>query len=182
MLTYYSNVWHQQLRRVAAAPGSVIFASLPTSIRKSKSLPGRLFRRYFLIFGSFFVSGIIHSSGTYNVTRALHLPISTGGDLYFYLLQCAGIMGEDLICHLLAVDDRLNQPSALRRILGYAVTAVFYTWSRVLYKAIPIATAQGYFDDRGPLFASLKHMADGAYAVPGNWVSLGYSYISASRS
>ncbi|RDL32626.1 uncharacterized protein BP5553_09082 [Venustampulla echinocandica] len=176
----WGNVWHQQLRRVAAAPGAFVLAYLPLSIRKSNSLPGRLFRRYFLVFGSFFISGVIHSCGTYNVTRALNLPISTGGDLYFYLLQCAGILGEDLICHLLGVDDRLNQPSTLRRTLGYTATAAFYVWSRVAYKGIPISMAQGYKDDRGLLFAALKHMADGAYAVPGNWFRFGYEFFESS--
>ena len=167
-----SYTWHQQMRRKTGAPGAYLITFFPRSILSSRSLPSRLLKRYFLVLMSFLVSGLIHACGTYNVTRALRLPISDGGELPYFMIQGIAIMVEDLGCWTLGIDDQKKRlPSSLRRWVGYMVTASWYIWSRVTLKAVPLALAHGIHDRRGELFAAVELVDRGAVAVPGNFVA-----------
>ncbi|OQE41367.1 hypothetical protein PENCOP_c005G06543 [Penicillium coprophilum] len=71
---FWGYTRHQQLRRQAGAPGECFISLLPNSVRTSKLTIVRLGRWYFLLLMSFFVSGLIHACGSYQVTRALGRP------------------------------------------------------------------------------------------------------------
>lgn len=151
----------------------MILSLAPSPLLKSKSRPARLAKRYFLVMASFFFSGAIHAVGSYNVTRAIGLPPSDGGELTYFLVQGAAVIVEDLICWLLCINDQTAQPpTVLRRWLGYMATAHWYIWSRVALKVVPLAVAHGIRDDRGPLFAAVQLVERGALAVPGNFVAM----------
>lgn len=180
---FWGYTWHQQMRRTTSAPGAYLLSLLPYSFQKSQALPYRLLKRYFLIFAAFFVSGLIHAAGSYNVTRALNLPLSDGGEIKYFLLQGLAIMMEDFILWILGVDDRskaktssngpsLEGPSGFRVATGYLYTASFYIFTRVMYKAVPLAIAHGIRDQRGELFAAVELVRRGAVAVPGNFVTV----------
>lgn len=128
---------------------------------------------------AFLVSGLIHASGSYNVTRARSLPLSTGGELKYFLLQGVALTVEDLACWTLGIDDQAGRPpTPTRRWLGYAITGIWYIWSRVALKAVPLAVAHGIRNERGPLFAALELVERGAVAVPGNFVAGGVRYFT----
>ena len=83
-------------------------------------------------------------------------------------------MLEDFSCWTLGINDQSAQPpTQLRRWLGYAVTTTFHVYSRVEWKAVPLARAHGFVDGRGELYAALRAMEVGASAVPGNFVRWG---------
>lgn len=164
--------WHQQLRRTVGSPARALLSLLPFSLLASKSRPARLFRRYFLILLSFFVSGCIHACGSISVTRAKGYPVSDGGEMTYFLLQGVALTIEDLALWVLGVDDQAKQrPSSLRRWVGYGVTSTWYIWSRVTLKVVPLAFAHGFRDERGSLFEALALVERGAIAVPGNFVA-----------
>ncbi|KAF4636568.1 hypothetical protein G7Y89_g1540 [Cudoniella acicularis] len=153
-------------------------------------LPIRLFKRYAHLLLTFFISGAIHSCGTFNISRSpalsQHVPFSpiagTDIDLYFYLLQGVGIMLEDFTCWTLGINDQSAQPpTQLRRWLGYAVAITFHIYTRVVWKAVPLARAHGFVDGRGEVYAALSAMEVGASAVPGNFVRLGVEQWMGSR-
>ena len=163
--------WHQQLRRITGTPGACILAHMPKSFQRSQGRIVRLMRRYSLLLFSFFVSGMIHASGSYTVTRLTHRPLSDGGEIAFFLLQGVAIAIEDTFSWALAIDDN-QPPSKSRRWIGYSTTATWYIWTRVTLKYIPLASAMGVRDDRGELFAAVRLMRLGAEAVPGNFVAV----------
>jgi len=167
-----SIAWHQQLRRITGTPGAELLSAAPTYIRSSKDQLPRLFRRYYLVFASFLISALIHSIGSYVVTRARGLPLSDGAEFKFFLLHGAALIVEDFVCYLLGVNDqdKTKPPSTKRKWIGYAVTLCWWTYSRVALKAIPLAVAHGLQDERGPLFAALKHTEEAATSMPGNFV------------
>ena len=78
--------WHQQLRRSVGAPGALLLTLAPHSFRTSKSYIARLARRYFLVISSFITSGIVHASGSWATSRSQDLPLSDGGELWYFLL------------------------------------------------------------------------------------------------
>jgi Membrane bound O-acyl transferase family len=167
--------WHQQLRRTTGVPGSYLLSLMPRPFHQSHALPARLLKRYLLVFASFIVSGFIHACGSYNVTRALNLPISDGGELKYFMLQGVALMVEDFGCWLLGIDDRVA-PTRMRRWLGYTVTATWYIWSRVVLRAVPMLVVHGIHDKRGPLFSAVEIVERGAVAVPGNFVTAAISH------
>ncbi|KAJ5951554.1 uncharacterized protein N7479_009967 [Penicillium vulpinum] len=146
---FWGHTWHQQLRRQAGAPGEYLISMLPDSMMTSKWTPVRLARRYSLLLMSFFVSGLIHACGTYQVTRALGLPLSDGGEIKYFLLQGVAIIAEDLGCWILGVDDRGTKPGGMRLWVGYATTLSWYVCSRVHLKGVPIALGMGIRHGRG---------------------------------
>lgn len=169
---FWGYTWHQQMRRTTSIPGVYLLSLLPLSFQKSRALLPRLLKRYFLLFAAFFVSGLIHAAGSYNVTRALGLPLSDGGEIGYFLLQGFAIMVEDFVLWALRVDCRTGAPSRAWRILGYLSTITFYILTRVKFKAIPLAAAHGIQDERGELFAALELVRRGLVAVPGNFATV----------
>jgi Membrane bound O-acyl transferase family len=177
LLGYLTNTpprtsWHQQLRRITSTPGAKLLSLTPLSFQHSKSPWARLPRRYFLILSSFIISGAIHTVGSYNVTRSLGIPLSDGGEFAYYLAQGVAIIVEDFVLWLLGIDDQVQQPpSTLRRTIGYATTAFWYSWSRVALKSLPVTTAHGIHDERGQLYVAVRLIELSALAVPGNFVA-----------
>ena len=167
---FWGHTWHQQMRRTTSAPGVYLLSLLPSSFQKSRALLPRLLKRYFLLFAAFLVSGLIHAAGSYNVTRALGLPRSDGGEIGYFLLQGFAIMAEDFVLWALRVDCRTGAPSRTRRVLGYISVILCYIFARVKFKAVPLAAAHGIYDERGELFAALELVRRGLVAVPGNFV------------
>ncbi|CAI7639391.1 unnamed protein product [Penicillium glandicola] len=175
---FWGHTWHQQLRRQAGAPGAYLISLLPESVRTSKRKSVRLGRRYSLLLMSFIVSGLVHACGSYQVTRALGLPLSDGGEMKYFLLQGMAIIAEDLGCWALCIDDRAGtKPGEMRRWMGYATTLSWYVWSRVQLKGVPLALGMGIQDERGDLFAALDFVQQSAVAVPGNFVAMAWELI-----
>ncbi|CAP92705.1 hypothetical protein E8E15_002425 [Penicillium rubens] len=174
---FWGYTWHQQLRRQAGAPGAYLISLLPDSVTTSKQTSVRLARRYSLLMMSFVISGLIHACGTYQVTRALGLPLSDGGEMKYFTLQGMAIIAEDFGCWVLGIDDRGTQPGVMRRWMGYAITLSWYVWSRVQLKGVPVALAMGIEDERGDLFAALELVRLSAAAVPGNFVATAWELI-----
>lgn len=172
---FWGNTWHQQIRRNASAPGAFLVSLAPRWVQESRARPLRLFRRYFLLLGTFLVSGLIHAAGGYNVSRANRLPISDGGEIKYFLLQGAAIMVEDLLMWVLGADGARplwDSPTSftITRLAGFIYTATFYMYTRVRFKCVPLTVAHGIQDDRGDLFAAVELVRRGAVAVPGNFV------------
>ncbi|RMZ77833.1 hypothetical protein DV737_g4174, partial [Chaetothyriales sp. CBS 132003] len=173
---FWGYTWHQQLRRMASAPGAYLLSLLPVKVQRSNELPIRLARRYGLVIASFLVSGLIHAAGSYNVTRATGLPISDGGEIRYFVMQGVAIIADDGVLWALGVDYRKGKREDgrwMRKLLGYLVTATWYIYTRVWFKAVPLAIAHGIRDDngRGDLFAAVELVRRGALAVPGNFVT-----------
>lgn len=171
---FWGYTWHQQMRRTTSAPGVYVLSLLPLSFQKSRALLPRLLKRYFLLFAAFLVSGLIYAGGNHNVTRALGLPRSNGGEVGYFLLQGFAIMTEDLVLWALRVDCRTGAPSRKWRVLGYISVAVFYVFTRVRFKAVPLAAVHGIYDERGELFAALELVRRCLVAVPGNFVRVAF--------
>lgn len=176
---FWGYTWHQQMRRTTSAPGVFLLSLLPLSFQKSRALLPRLLKRYFLIFSAFLVSGLIHAAGSYNVTRAMGLPLSDGGEIGYFLLQGFAIMVEDLVLWTLRVDYRTGASGRKWRLPGYIATACFYILTRVKFKAVPLAAAHGIEDERGELFAALELVRRGLVAVPGNFVTVAMDKVLA---
>ncbi|KAJ5186086.1 hypothetical protein N7491_006043 [Penicillium cf. griseofulvum] len=174
---FWGYTWHQQLRRQAGAPGEHLISLLPNSVRTSKRTSVRLGRRYSLLLMTFFVSGLIHACGSYQVTRALGLPLSDGGEIKYFVLQGVAIIAEDFGCWVFGVDDRATEPGGMRLWVGYATTLTWYIWSRVQLKGIPVALGMGIHHERGDLLAALEHVRQSAAAVPGNFVARAWELI-----
>ncbi|KAI2890747.1 hypothetical protein CBS76997_5100 [Aspergillus niger] len=169
---FWGMTWHQQLRRQTGAPAAYIVSLLPEAIRTSKRRSARLIKRYLLVLITFFVSGLIHGFGSYHMSHGLGLPLSCGGEVSFYISQGVFIILEDFGCWILGIDDRsAGEVSKVRRYLGYAVTAGWYSWSRVHWSMLPVALASGIQDERGPLFIALEHTRRSLAAIPGNFVA-----------
>lgn len=179
MTDHFSIAWHQQLRRITGTPGAELLSAAPSYIQSSKDLAPRLFRRYYQVYASFLLSALIHAIGSYVVTRARGLPLSDGAEFKFFLLHGAALLVEDFACFLLGVDDqdKTKRPSTARVWIGYAITLCWWTYSRVALKAIPLAEAHGLRDQRGPLFAALKHTEEAATSMPGNFVQWGIEAV-----
>jgi hypothetical protein len=141
-------------------------------------LSARLFRRYFGLLLTFFFSGVFHTVGHWTVRRARRsagnddAQLHVSGEMPFFLAQGVGIMLEDLVCHVLGVDDRRGV-SRTRRLVGYIVTATWYAWTRVHLKAVPMAAMFGINDTRGPLFEAVELVRISLTAIPGNFVKMG---------
>ena len=174
---FWGYTWHQQMRRAASAPATYLLSRLPLSFQKARTLLPRLLKRYFLLLATFFTSGLIHAAGSYNVTRALNIPLSDGGEIMYFTLQAMAIMIEDLSLWIFQVDCRNRESSGLWRRVGYITTASFYIFTRVKYKAVPLAAAHGIRDERGELFAAVELVRRGAVAVPGNFVAAGMKRV-----
>ncbi|GLA25430.1 hypothetical protein AnigIFM63326_002131 [Aspergillus niger] len=169
---FWGITWHQQLRRHTGAPAAYILSLLPEAMRTSKRRPARLIRRYLLVLITFVVSGLIHTFGSYHVSRGMGMPSSYGGEVKYFISQAVFIMIEDFVCWMLGIDDRsAGEASTVRRWVGYTVTAGWYFWSRVHWSVMPVALASGIQDERGPLFIALEHTRRSAAAVPGNFVA-----------
>lgn len=168
---FWGYTWHQQIRRTASAPAIYLLSRLPLSFQKARTLLPRLLKRYFLLLGTFLTSGLIHAAGSYNVTRALNLPLSDGGEIMYFTLQAMEIIIEDLLLWIFEVDCRNRESSGLWRGAGYITTASFYIFTRSKYKAVPLAAAHGIRDERGELFAAVELVRRGVVAVPGNFVA-----------
>ncbi|KAL9580225.1 MAG: hypothetical protein Q9212_004621 [Teloschistes hypoglaucus] len=170
---FWGFTWHQQIRRIVGTLAGALLSLAPTSYLKSKSRWARLTRRYFLVLASFFVSGCIHASGSWAVTRAYRLSLSDGGEMRYFLLQGIALMLEDSACWALGVDDQAaGPPTVKRRWLGYLVTVTWYVWSRVNLKVVPLAErGHGIMDERGQLFAALELVERNVKAVPGNFIA-----------
>ena len=169
---FWGYTWHQQMRRTTSAPGVYLLSLLPLSFQQSRALFPRLVKRYFLIYSAFLISGLIHAAGSYNVTRALGLPRTDGGEIGYFLLQGFAIMIEDLVLWALNLDCQAGISGGILRLLGYLSTITFYILTRVKFKAIPLAAAHGIQDERGELFAALELVHRGLVAVPGNFVAM----------
>ncbi|OJJ67828.1 hypothetical protein ASPBRDRAFT_78070 [Aspergillus brasiliensis CBS 101740] len=171
----WGNTWHQQLRRQTGAPAAFVLSLLPKAMQTSKRRSARLIRRYLLVLITFAVSGMIHTFGSYHVSRGLGLPVSYGGEMKYFISQGVFIMVEDFGCWMLGIDDRSpGGASTVRRWVGYALTAGWYFWSNVHWSALPVALASGIQDERGPLFIALEHTRRSAAAVPGNFVAMAW--------
>lgn len=160
-----------------SVPAAFVLSNLPGSLRSSPRLPTRLFRRYFGLFLTFFLSGAFHSMGHWTVLRARRgasdadVQFHVWREMPFFLVQGTGIMLEDLVCHVLGVDDRKGV-SRTRTLLGYIMTAAWYGWTRVHLKAVPMAATLGISDERGPLFEAVEMMRISLAAIPGNFVKM----------
>ncbi|KAL4967234.1 wax synthase family protein [Aspergillus stella-maris] len=159
---FWGITWHQQLRRLLGAPGAYLLGVLPgwTHLRASRGRWARLFRRYTLLLMSFFISGLVHAAGSWQVTRALGRPLSDGGEIRYFVLQGVAIVGEDL------VGGEVAQ-----------VVGVSGPWTRVHWKVVPVALAAGIRDERGDLFAAVEFIRLSAKAVPGNVVTMAWDML-----
>lgn len=180
---FWGYTWHQQMRRMASAPAVYLLSLAPRGIQQSRARLPRLFRRYFLLLGTFLVSGLIHAAGSYNLTRANHLPISDGGEIKYFLLQGAAIVVEDLLLWIVRADGARpsgDSPTSLTvmQVVGFAYTATFYIFTRVRFKCVPLTVSHGVRDERGDLFAAVEVVRRGAVAVPGNFVRSALEYWS----
>ncbi len=54
-----------------------------------------------------------------------------------------------------------------------------YISTRVRLKAVPLAAAQGIYDERGELFAALELVRRGLVGVPGNFVRVALDSVLA---
>lgn len=150
-------------------------------MRSSSRLPARLFRRYFGLLLAFLLSGAFHSVGHSAVLRARRgagddaAQRRVWGEMAFFLAQGVGIVLEDLVCHVLGVDDRRGIGRA-RTLVGYVVTAAWYGWTRVQLKAVPMAAIFGISDGRGPLFEAVELVRVSLAAIPGNFVKTGMQW------
>ncbi|KAK7699539.1 hypothetical protein SLS57_012370 [Botryosphaeria dothidea] len=175
---FWSHCWHQQVRRTLGVPAAFVVSILPGPVRSSSRLPARLLRRYFGLLLAFLLSGAFHSVGHSAVLRARRgagddaAQRRVCGEMPFFLAQSVGIMLEDLVCHVLGVDDRRGVGRA-RTLVGYVVTAAWYGWTRVQLKAVPMAAIFGISDGRGPLFEVVELMRVSLAAIPGNFVKMG---------
>lgn len=178
----YRITWHQQLRRVINTPGSLLL-SLAPSLPSTKIRPTRLLKRYILHLSAFLFSTLIHMAGTHTVSRTTHLPALQGGEPTYYFLHAVVIIFEDFNYWLLTLDHDNKPPSARgRRILGYLVTATWYFYVQMRFRAIPLATALGIVDERrGPRFAALDLLGRNADAVPGNFIRVAAGAVAAGR-
>jgi hypothetical protein len=104
----------------------------------------------------------------------MHLPLSDGNEIPYFLAQAGAIGLEDFVLWFLGINDNnaKEPPSKLRKGVGYVVTAVWYIWGRVALKAVPSAAARGFHDDRGPLYAAARLVGTEAVAGPGNFVGI----------
>ncbi|KAL1602692.1 hypothetical protein SLS60_006112 [Paraconiothyrium brasiliense] len=169
---FWGHCWHQQVRRILGVPPAFVLANLPSRLRASSRLPARLFRRYISLLLAFLFSGTFHSVGHWTVLRERRglgdhgAHNSVFGEVPFFLAQGIGIMFEDLMYHVMGIDSR-------RRLVGYMITAVWYTWTRVQLKTIPMAATFAISDGRGPLFEVVELLRLGLVAIPGNFVKMG---------
>ena len=180
---FWGYTWHQQMRRMASAPGVYLLSLAPRWVQQSRARASRLFRRYFLLLGTFLVSGLIHAAGSYNLTRANHLPISDGGEIKYFLLQGAAIVVEDLLMWVLSANGATpsadsSQSLTMTQLVGFAYTATFYVFTRVRFKCVPLTVSHGIHDERGDLFAAVEVVRRGAVAVPGNFVRSAFEHWS----
>ena len=137
------------------------------ALRRPKSQVVRLAKRYGLLFLAFFVSGLIHASGSYLVTRDSARGRSDGGAFVYFMAQPAAILLKDAIFSALGIADD-GKPSTIRRVLGYAYVAAFWLWSFPQLKVIPLAEAHGLRDFRGSMMGAVRACADLAEAMPFN--------------
>ena len=114
---FWGYTWHQQMRRTTSASGVYLLSLLPLSFQKSRTLLPQLLKRYFLLYAAILVSGLIHAAGSYNVTRALGLPRSDGGEIVYFVLQGFAIMVEDFVLWALKIDSRTESRSKTWRVL-----------------------------------------------------------------
>ncbi|KAH7014665.1 membrane bound O-acyl transferase family-domain-containing protein [Macrophomina phaseolina] len=179
---FWSHCWHQQVRRTLGVPAAFVLSILPAPLRTSSRLPARLFRRYFGLLLAFLLSGAFHTVGHSAVLRARRgsgdddAQLRVWGEMPFFLAQGVGIMLEDLLCHMLGVDDRRDVGRA-RRLVGYIVTAAWYGWTRVQLKAVPMAATFGISDGRGPLLETMELVRVSLAAIPGNFVKMGMEQL-----
>lgn len=135
-------------------------------------------KRYGLLFLAFFVSGLIHASGSYMVTRDSALGVSDGGAFIYFMAQPAAILLEDMIFSVLGIADDGN-PSRVRRVLGYAYVAAFWLYSFPHLKVMPLAKAHGLHDPRGGMLGAVRACAELAEALPFNPMKSAMVYLMA---
>lgn len=112
------------------------------SCKRPTSQAARMFKRYSFLFLAFGVSGLIHASGSYMVTRDRKGGISDGGAFIYFLAQPVAIVVEDLLHHTLSMRDD-GKPSLLRRVFGYVYVSAFWLWCFPHLKVVPLAYAHG---------------------------------------
>lgn len=154
------------------APGLYLLARFP-ALRRPQSRLARLLKRYFFLFLAFFISGLIHASGSFMVTRDHPTQrISDGGAMVYFLAQPAAIVLEDLVLYLLGVKDGEGQPGMVRKWVGYAYVVAFWLWAFPTLKLVPLAKAHGLnhgFDDgNAGLLGSVRACKELAEAMPFN--------------
>ncbi|KAG6365901.1 hypothetical protein INS49_000077 [Diaporthe citri] len=127
----------------------------------------RIARRYSLLFLAFLVSGLIHASGSYMVTRDSAQGVSDGGALAYFLAQPAAICIEDMILASMGVSDD-GRPSRLRRTIGYIYVAGFWLWCFPTLKVMPLAASHGLSDPRGKMRGAVRACKELSEASPFN--------------
>lgn len=140
----------------------------------------RLAKRYGLLFLAFAVSGLIHASGSYMVTRDGTQATSDGGALVYFMAQPVAILVEDAFLSAVGVTDGVK-PSRARRVCGYVYVATFWFWSFPQLKVVPLAYAHGLRDARGPLFGATRACLELAEAMPFNPATSLLGYLSSLR-
>ncbi|KAK6008851.1 hypothetical protein QM012_000754 [Aureobasidium pullulans] len=163
---FWGKFWHAALRRSTNAPGLWIMERFP-STKRPTTRAGILTKRYGFLFLAFGVSGLIHASGSYIVTRNRKSGISDGGALVYFFAQPIAIVVEDLVHHVLGIHDN-GQPSILRRVVGYVYVSAFWLWCFPNLKVVPLAHAHGIYDSRGPMLGAVRACGELARAMPFN--------------
>ncbi|KAL6162273.1 hypothetical protein ACJQWK_11215 [Exserohilum turcicum] len=103
----WSSVWHQQCRRLCAAP-SLWLARNGLGLKK-----GSFASKYVQLFAAFTITGAVHAFGSMMIAHSW----DDTGSWRFFLTQAAIIMVED---HVIALGKKLGcRDSARWRLLGF---------------------------------------------------------------
>ncbi|KAF8954003.1 membrane bound O-acyl transferase family-domain-containing protein [Flammula alnicola] len=111
----WGRVWHQMMRKLLT--GHMDFFA------KVLHLPKGTFTTYFKLFGSFFISGLIHYAGDYMLFQDW-----SGTSLRFFLLQAVAITFEDAI---IGLAGRLGytKPTPFFKLVGFIWVFAWFTFS-----------------------------------------------------
>lgn len=116
---------------------------------------------------AFLVSGLIHTAGSFLVTRDSPTGPSDGGAFIYFLAQPTAILLEDALFGLLGITDD-GEVGPLRRLIGYTYVGAFWIYTFPHLKVVPLAVAHGLDDGCGPIMAGIKACKELAEALPFN--------------
>lgn len=114
----WSGWWHQIFRFAFVSAGKWLMCHLPTALQRKRD-----FTRSLRIFVAFFLSGILHSMGSY--THISHTrPFS--GPFLFFALQAPGILFQTVIAKYLNGHSPFRVPRWLRRAGNLAFVVIWF--------------------------------------------------------
>ncbi|KAA1477250.1 hypothetical protein DENSPDRAFT_844450 [Dentipellis sp. KUC8613] len=136
---FWGKTWHQMLRRSLSSPGRLISRTLGFKRGTTAS-------SYTQLYIAFILSGIQHSGGDYMADPTLWRQSFTANPLFyqsftFFFSQAVAITGEDAV---IWVGMKLGvRESRATRVLGYAWTFVWFSWSAANYADVCLNAKTG---------------------------------------